>query len=77
MCNCNYCKDYRKVKIVCKNGSHRQKNKLINELFELYVMTASHLDYEKAIADGTWPNAKDILEQRLRTVLLQENQISK
>jgi hypothetical protein len=49
-----------------KNGSHRQKNALILELMDLYCHTADDLDYEKAVANGSWPTAMEIMERRLK-----------
>src|ERR1700739_4892098 len=63
---CNWCKQYRRVKRTIANGSHQQKNKLIMEMAELYWNTDADLNDENAIADGSWPQAVEILERRLK-----------
>lgn len=65
MCNCSSCKMSREIKRTVQNGSHRQKNRLIRELADLYWNTSADLNYENSIADGSWPQAVEILERRL------------
>jgi hypothetical protein len=48
-----------------KSGSHQQKNALILELMDLWCHADADLNYEHAVADGSWPTAVKVLEQRL------------
>ena len=65
MCNCDSCKMSRRIRRTMLNGSHQQKNKLINELANLYWHTDADLEYENAVASGDWPQSVEILESRL------------
>ena len=65
MCVCDFCTMRRRVIRTMKNGSHQQKNKLINELADLYWSTDAELDYEHSVASGDWPQAVEVLERRL------------
>ena len=64
-CPCNYCKFHDKVDEVVSTGSREQLVSLVWEIYEMYSLTDEDLHYEKAIADGSWPNAVEILEKRL------------
>ena len=69
MCTCNLCKFHRRIKRTIKSGSHQQKNRLILELNDLYLHTSHDLDYEKCIADGSWPNSTRILAHRIKNAV--------
>ena len=73
MCVCNFCTMRRRVIRTMKSGSHQQKNKLINELADLYWSTDAELDYETAVANGSWPTAVEILERRLEDARKKRN----
>lgn len=64
-CLCFSCKLSRRMKRTMTNGSHRQKNDLIKELANLWLMESEELNYEQAIADGSWPGSILIMERRL------------
>jgi hypothetical protein len=55
----------QRISRTIRNGSHPQKNRLIRELADLYWNTDFELDYEKCVANGTWPTAVEVLERRL------------
>jgi hypothetical protein len=65
MCNCRICRLGRFVNRTVANGSHRQKNRLIRDLEESLFYAEDSLNYERAIADGSWPTAIEILQKRL------------
>ena len=74
MCVCKFCKQHRRVQRTIKSGSHQQKNKLILELADLYWSTDAALDYEQVIADGSWPQAVEILERRLANARVRQSE---
>jgi hypothetical protein len=51
--------------MVSKNGSHRQKVRLIQELADELWQVKDELSYEHAVASGNWPQSVEILERRL------------
>lgn len=65
MCKCNFCKLHRRVERTLKSGNAAKKNDLIRELADRYWSTSADLDYENAIKDGSWPQAVEILTERL------------
>jgi hypothetical protein len=66
MCKCHTCELSRRVKRTTANGSHQQKNKLLWVLLDMYFYASDDLNYEKAIADGSWVNSIEIMEHRLK-----------
>lgn len=64
-CNCHFCKLHRRMNRTMHSGSHQQKNALILELMDLWCHTDADLNYEHAVADGSWPTAVEVLERRL------------
>jgi hypothetical protein len=67
-CICELCQFHRRIKRTQKNGSHRQKNKLIDELAYRLCCAEDSLNYEECVANGSWPTAVEVLEQRLERV---------
>jgi hypothetical protein len=64
-CFCELCKLSHRIRRTMTNGSHQQKNRLIQELANRLACAEDSLDYESCIADGSWPTAVEILEHRL------------
>lgn len=73
-CHCEFCVLHRRYRRTIKNGSHKQKNLLILELMDLYCRVSEDLNYEHAIADGTWLTAVEILEKRLKNATSMRDQ---
>jgi hypothetical protein len=67
-CICELCQFTRRIKRTKRNGSHRQKNKMIDELANRLCYAEDSLDYENCVANGSWPTAVEGMEQRLKRV---------
>ena len=67
-CICESCQLSRRIRRTKMNGSHQQKNHLIEELANRLIQAEDSLDYEKCVASGSWPTAVKILETRLENV---------
>lgn len=65
MCVCDFCRLRRRTKRTMRNGSHRQKNQLIDELANLYWDADEKLNHMNAIRAGDWPQSVEILERWL------------
>ena len=78
-CICEWCQLSRRIERTKKNGSHQQKNKLINEIVNRLCCAEDSLNYEECVADGSWPTAVEVMEQRLKRVKekKQEEEITK
>lgn len=64
-CKCDFCKLADRVDATIQKGDHREMVALINDLLDMYVNVDADLDYEKAVADGSWPQSVEILTNRL------------
>jgi len=64
-CLCDWCKFSRRIRRTTKNGSHQQKNRAITEIMSRLVCAEDELNYENVVANGSWPTAVEVLEQRL------------
>jgi hypothetical protein len=49
------------------NGSHQQKNRLINDLMNQLVQVEEDLSYHEVVLNGSWPSSVEILERALAT----------
>lgn len=66
MCDCDLCKRHRKFeKFLKKYPFSQEDKKFLDKLYEDLNMTEFELDYREAILDGSWPQAKKILERSL------------
>lgn len=64
-CPCFGCKLNRRSRTVKANGSHKQKNRLIDELMDMWLHESDDNNYNQAILDGSWPQSIEILERQL------------
>ncbi len=61
ICKCNLCEKYKRARRIIKSGAKEEMDDLITELLNENLDLSTDLDYYKAIFDGSWPNAKDIM----------------
>ena len=65
VCTCNFCNLARHVDDVCFSGTRDEQATLIRELHNLYEQTRADVNYSQAILDGSWPQAIQILTEKL------------
>lgn len=70
-CKCKICERTRKTILIADYGSEDEKADYIMELYDLLCCTEADLDYEKAIVDGSWPTADEVI--KFRRKLLSEH----
>ena len=64
MCDCNLCKENRLIEYHIEKIPEEQKN-FFEGFIERHYDDALSAEYNKAILDGSWPNAVEILEDAL------------
>lgn len=68
MCECQVCKDIKRWGDVFKNGDVYQRLKVFEEMFSRIEEAETDVQYYKALLNGTWPNAEEILESKLQLI---------
>lgn len=67
-CECKHCQYSKEVRshldILSENGLEEQRE-FFSNMYDLLISVEADNDYHSAILDGTWPNAKEILERSL------------
>jgi tRNA A37 threonylcarbamoyladenosine synthetase subunit TsaC/SUA5/YrdC len=64
-CNCRLCKRIDRIDAIKQKGDHREMIALVDELHESLMNVEEDVNYENSIADGSWPQAVEILTHRL------------
>jgi|SRR6185437_12581966 len=64
VCDCQFCIDYKRFQVVLPlvPEEHRE---WFESIFDALWNISEDLSYKKAILDGSWPGAVEILEHRL------------
>lgn len=66
LCRCDLCNMGRRIRKAIKNRDHDEMAAIIDELDELWCNAEFDRDYYKAIIDGSWPQAEEILIKSLK-----------
>jgi hypothetical protein len=67
-CLCKICLYYRQVAFVRNYGSMREKQALIDELYDRMCHAEFDNDYWDSIRSGEWPQARQIAEDIIKRV---------
>jgi hypothetical protein len=65
-CLCAICRYYRQVLFVRNYGSEREKQALIDELYDRMCHAENDCDVWEAIRSGEWPSSRLIAEDIIR-----------
>lgn len=68
MCECKVCKDDKRWRDVIKNGTVDDRFEVYNEMQSRIELAETDASIYRAILDGTWPNALEILERSLEII---------
>jgi hypothetical protein len=65
VCQCKLCVRHRKWKEILDRNDLQEIKDLVNEIISLLLNSELDNNYYECILDGSWPQAKEILERAL------------
>lgn len=70
-CDCKHCKYAKELKYhleVLRIYERYEQIQFFQNMYDTLCCEQMDNDYHKAILDGSWPNAKEVLEEALRRI---------